>query len=686
MAVLTASGCVRAPEIEEPEANPLSARSRIFAADGTVLATLFVENRVPVSIGEVPQVLIDAVVATEDQRFFSHQGFDGKAVVRAAARNAAANRTVQGASTITQQYVKNLYFPPGRHRTMQQKIKEAQLAWKLEQRHSKLEILEKYLNTVYLGNGAYGVRTAAEELFSKPVSQLTLSESALLAGLIRSPENDNPRVSPEKALARRNHVLARMASLRMVAHHDAEAAREAPLGLKLPPTRAVLEPHFVEYVKQSILEDPSFGRNQQERAALLYRGGVEIHTSLDLRLQAVARQAITQNLGRPGDPEASLVAVDPKTGKVVAMIGGRDFNASQVNLALGSKGGGSGRQPGSVFKPIVLAAAYEDGFRPDTVYSAKPPTVRVTRNEVWRPQNYEGKGYGPMNLTTATALSVNAVFVRLGMDVGPLRIKVMAERMGITSPLRPHPSIILGTEEVSVLEMASAYATIANYGVHNPPTPIVGVKLPDNREVRPRAQGRRAVDAGVAWMVTDTLTHVITQGTGTKAQLERPAAGKTGTTQEIADAWFVGYTPDLVTAIWVGHPSGRVPMISVRGTRVFGGTFPAAIWKEFMSKALAGTPPASFQLPGSDLITIDIDPYTGALWNPSCRGRQTIQILRQMAPSHACPPRPQKATPTPTPEISPAVEQSPASTGTPGGFALRRPITARSQDQSQRMA
>ena len=662
---ISGTGCFRPPRIEEPLAQPLASRSRIFSADGTLLATLFVENRVPATYEDFPRVLVDAVVAAEDQRFWTHRGFDGKAIFRAALRNTGAGEVVQGGSTITQQFVKNYYFPVKRPRTLAQKVREAELAWKLENDHSKKEILTRYLNTVYFGEGAYGIRAAAEEFFAKPVSQLSLSESALLAGIIRAPERDNPRRNPVRSISRRNHVLSRMSSLGVITKAQASDAQQSAVRLGPPPVRPVKEPHFVEYVKQVILKDPAFGRDEAERAALLYRGGVDIHTSLDIRLQAEARRIVAETLNRPGDPEAALVALDPKTSKVVAMVGGRDFETSQVNLATGSLGGGSGRQPGSVFKAVVLAAAFEDGKRPSDMYSSTPPTVRVSKTEVWRPQNYEGGGSGPMSLTTATALSVNAVFARLGMDVGPARIKGMAERMGVTAPLRPHPSISLGTEEVSVLDMASAYGTLANYGGFQPPTPVVKVILPSDDELLPRQELRRVMDPGVAWMVTDTLTRVVSEGTGRRAQIGRPAAGKTGTTQEIADAWFVGYTPELVTAVWVGHPTGRIPMRNVHGQTVFGGTFPAMIWKRFMETALDGKPVLLFELPKSDLITIDIDPYTGLLWSPNCSGRQTVQILRQLAPTETCP-----EPPPPPPPPAPAASATPSPTAaepSPGG-------------------
>lgn len=672
LVAVAGGACIRPPLIEEPPESPLARRTRILAADGTVLATLFIENREPVFYEEIPKSLIDAVVAAEDQRFWTHRGFDARAIVRAALQNAAANQAVQGGSTITQQYVKNVYFPIRRPKTLQQKVREAELAWKLEEQYSKKEILRRYLNTIYFGDGAYGVKVAAERFFRKPVSLLTLSESALLAGIIRSPENDNPRRFPERALERRSYVIARMEKLGMITAADAEQAQAAPLTLAEPPRQEVLEPYFVEYVKRTILDDPLFGRDEAERADFLFRSGADIKTTLDPRLQAIARDSVTEILNRPGEPEAALVSLDPKTGQVLAMIGGRDFSSSQVNLATGSMGGGSGRQAGSAFKPFVLAAAIEKGILPNTIYPSDPPTIRLGPNQVWRPKNYDGQGHGPMTVETATILSVNAVYARLGMDVGPPRVMGTAQRLGIRAPLRPVASISLGTNEVSVLEMASAYGTLANYGLYVAPTPIVQVSTPDGDPITPYQKTHRAVGAGTAWLVTDALTKVITQGTGRRALLDRPAAGKTGTTEDVADAWFVGYTPELVTAVWVGYPTGRFSMRNVRGVTVFGGTFPAMIWRRFMLRALEGRPALAFDLPTSDLITVDIDPGTGLLAGPNCAGRQTAVMLRQLAPSSTCAPIPTTSpspavsdSPSPTPSPTPSPEPSPTSSPEP---------------------
>lgn len=631
-----------------PETPETALRSKILAADGTLLASLFVENREVVSYAELPTVLVDAVIAAEDQRFWFHEGVDAKAILRAAVANAGSGKVVQGGSTITQQYVKNVYFTR-KPRTLEQKAKEALLARKLERTHTKQELMQLYLNTIYLGNGAYGVKAASEEYFRKNVRDLSLAEASLLATLIQGPEIYDPRRSPVIAKQRRDSLIDRMVSLKQVSPLEASTTKAEPLTITEPPLSLYPEPFFIDYVKRTIAEDAAFGETEADRADLLYRGGVTVQTSLDPHLQELARKAIAQILNRPGDPEASLVAIDPRTGRVLAMIGGRDYSTSQVNLAMGIKGGGTGRQPGSAFKPFVLAAAIEDGLVPSTLYPAANPVIRGCGPAPWRPRNIEGSGQGFISLEDAMINSVNAVYARLGADIGPSRVVRTAQRMGVTfSKLESVCPIALGSEEVSPLEMASAFGTFANHGVLAAATPITAITGPNQSRSTFQPRYTRAIDPGTAYLVTDTLTKVIASGTGTRAQIGRPAAGKTGTSQDNIDAWFVGYTPELVTAVWVGYPQRRIPMTNVHGTRVFGGTFPAMIWKTFMERALSDTAISLFEIPKSELVTIDIDPTTGLLAGPFCAGKQTVQMLRQLAPRHTC------ASPSPSPTVNPA--------------------------------
>ncbi|MFN2390054.1 MAG: transglycosylase domain-containing protein [Actinomycetota bacterium] len=637
---------------------PLPVRSTIRAADGSLLVRLggtslnneYCENRSLTSFEQIPKVLVDAVLTAEDARFFQHRGFDIRSMARAALANIEEGRIVQGGSTITQQYVKNTYFRhPGK--TLRRKARELRLAIEVERRYSKQEILERYLNTLYLGNGAYGVKTAAETYFDVPVDRLSLPQAALLAGLIKAPSGYDPHAHPRKAKDRRDHVLARMAAHRLVAEDEAAAARRTPLGV-VPevPRIAARHPYFVEAVKREILRDRRLGTTEEQRAKALCKGGLRIETTLVPELQRAAERAVAQVLDRKGDPAAALVAIRPQTGEVVAMVGGRDWETSQVNLALGRGGGGSGRQPGSAFKPIVAAAAMEQGIGLDTRYESSPTVLTFPNAEPYPVRNAEGGGYGSLPIGEAMVHSVNGVFARLALDVGLGQVVTQAHLMGVRAQIPAYPSIALGAAEVSVLDMAAAYATLANHGTAVQPTTIRSVRLGDGALFEPDQEViPEAVSPGNAYLLTKVLQEVIERGTGTAANIGRPAAGKTGTTNNYTDAWFVGYTPRLAVAVWVGHPQGTIPMTSVHGIRVFGGTFPAQIWRAFMLRALAGAEVQGFELPKSDLITLEIDPDTGLLAAPWCPGKLRT-MLRQLAPSEYCPPPP----PAPTVTVSPS--------------------------------
>jgi penicillin-binding protein 1A len=655
---LLLGACALAP-VDLSNQRPLQLRSTIEASDGTVLARFYKQNRVYVPIQRMPQSLIDAVVAAEDARYFEHNGFDFRAMARAALANIRSGRVVQGGSTITQQYVKNTYFrEPGR--TFERKARELRLAVELERRYSKWEILERYLNTVYFGEGAYGVKVAAQTYFDHGLGTLSLPEAALLAALIRAPTAYHPRLHPEQAKSRRDYVLARMAQMGAVSAGRAAAAATSELGVsRRGRTMAYREPFFVEAVRQEILGDPRLGSTPDERDRLLHEGGLRVETTLQPRLQAAAEGAVSAHLSEPGDPEAAIVAIRPRTGRIVAMVGGRDYAASQVNLALGVSGGGSGRQPGSSFKPIVTAAALESGISLAERFESSPATFTLESGETWTVHNAEGEGYGLMPLDEALVHSVNGVFARLGLQLGAGPVTTLARLMGVTAKLAPVPSVVLGADEVSVLDMAAAYATLANRGTALTPTAVKRIRLPGGEVLGPRQEVRpRVISPGSAYLVTKVLEQVIARGTGSAADIGRPAAGKTGTTNDYADAWFVGYTPQLVAAVWVGYPHGRVPMTSVHGIRVSGGTFPAMIWRTFMTTALEGAPVEDFSAPRSEYVTVEIDPATGLRAAPWCPGEPRT-MLAQLVPTEYCP------TPPP-PEPSPTATPSPTPTATPG--------------------
>jgi penicillin-binding protein 1A len=653
--ILIAGGCSLTPmNVGEPP--PLAQRTTIMASDGSTLARIYRQNRAVAGIDEVPRHVIDAVLAAEDARFFKHPGYDLRSITRAAVRNWQEGRVVQGGSTITQQYVKNTYFrrPP---RTFERKARELRIAIELERRYTKREILERYLNTVYLGDGAYGLKAAAETYFRKEISELSLPDGALLAGLIQAPSRLNPRDHPRLALRRRNWVLDRMIDLNMGVPESISQAQTAALGITPePPRLASRHPYFVEAVKREMLTDPNFGPGPLERARALYKGGLQIETTLDPRLQAAAETAVARVLNQPGDPSAALVAMDPKTGEILAMVGGRDWKASQVNLALGKLGGGSGRQPGSSFKPIVAAAAMEAGITLDTLYSASSLSFTVG-DKVWSPGS--GSFNGLVTLETAMIHSINSVYARLGLQVGAAQIATQAQLMGVRSKLPRVESLALGAGEVSVLDMASAFATIANGGTAVEPTTIAKVTAPDGIELHPRQERVPAVlSPGNAYLLTKTLEKVIQRGTGVAAQIGRPAAGKTGTSNDYADAWFVGYTPQLVAAVWVGYPDARTPMYNVHGIRVLGGTFPALIWRNFMLEALRGVPPRPFIIDPTAYVTLEIDPITGLLAAPWCPGKP-VKLLRELVPRQYCP------TPASTSPVTTTVPPTQTQTATP---------------------
>jgi penicillin-binding protein 1A len=579
-------------------------RSTIYAADGSILATLFlVENRKIVRLEQVNDVTRRAVLAIEDTKFYEHRGLDYQGILRALLANVRAGDVTQGASTITQQLVRNV-FPEdvvGTEQTLQRKVHEARLALRIEQEYSKDQILELYLNEVYFGRGVYGIGTAAEYYFSKGPKKLTLSEAALLAGLIAAPERYSPVNDKQAALDRRNQVIDRMLEVGWITSEEAETAKAKPVKLKR--NQVVLktrEPYFVEYVKQQILADRRFGATFRARKRALFQGGLKIYTTLDPRLQHAGVAAIKRHLPNRSDPQGAVASVDVETGAIRALVGGRSFKESQVNVATGQ--GGTGRQSGSAFKPFTLAAAFLGGMPAGKVYDSANGQVVDCGSGYPRYQvfNADGGGQGFVNLWTATENSINAVFVQVASDVGHARVAQVAKRMGIESDLEAVCSLTLGTEEVTPLEMASAYSTLANEGVHCTTFGIRRVLDRDGNPIVRNKHGkcRQVIPAKVANLVVAMLQRVVCCGTGTAAALGTwPVFGKTGTTNDYGDAWFVGCTRQRCSASWVGHLKGRVPMTNVHGITVFGGTFPARIWHDFMATAMRRLPALGFPPP-----------------------------------------------------------------------------------------
>jgi penicillin-binding protein 1A len=568
------------------------------------------ETYLDVAQTDIPQVMKDAVVSAEDKHFYEHGGVDVGSTLRALWDDLQNRSAVQGGSTITQQYVKNA-FTTG-ERTVARKIREAILASQLERTQDKDTILYKYLNTIYLGEGAYGIGAAAQTYFRVPVPQLSLSQAALLASVIPAPSRYSPRVAPDIAEARRVEVLNEMLGQGRItqAAHDEAVAQPVwlavngdppgPATIVFPPQEEVsIQPWFTQYVKDWL--EANLPGCVPDNCPLLDKGGLTVVTTLDPKAQKAAQDEVAKSMGNNDlNLQMGLVAVEPPTGFVRAMVGGRDWGYSQVNTAL------SARQPGSSFKPFVLATALEEGIQPTRRYSGAT-FVAANGQEI---HNVEGEGAGPWDLRAATVHSVNAVFARLIDDVGVEQTMAMAQRLGIDMP--PYGpnygvSVALGAIETKPLQMASAYGVFANHGKRAAPTPVFqvldanGKMIFDNSKAADRAT--EVIPPVIADNVTDILRGVLTSGTAAGKDLgDRPAAGKTGTTDYWANAWFVGYTPTLSTAVWMGHlDCGAGPdcaMHGVNGVRsVFGGTIPASTWQKFMKRALDNVPITEFAEP-----------------------------------------------------------------------------------------
>lgn len=600
--------------------------SVVYAADGSVIAQWHGEqDRTVVSYDDMPLHLRNATVAIEDRRFWQHQGVDTEAVARALRVNAAAGGVRQGGSTITQQLVKVL-FTKG-ERTLSRKIREVVLAFELENRADKQKVLETYLNTVYFGNGAYGAESAAQRYFGKHAASLDLAESALLAGLIQSPSRYDPTRDPVTATERRDVVLAEMRAQGYITAAQEGAAKRSKIRLAVPEDTGSVAPYFVEYVKRDLIS--RLGEDA------VYQGGLRVYTTLDPALQRAAEKAAKQ-LNARNDPEVAVVTVRHPDGAILAMVGGRDFVANQFNLAAQGR-----RQPGSAFKPFVLVAALEEGIRPTQVFSAAPYAVRV-KDGIWRVQNYEnGRTAGSLSLQAATNWSVNAVYARLIMRIGPKKVVEVAERLGITTPVNADPAIALGglRTGVSPLEMASAYGTIANAGMRVAPSGIIKVTDDKGKTLyRPSRAAERAVSKAVAMQASLMLHDVVENGTGKAAKMGEWAAGKTGTTQSYRDAWFVGWSGDLATAVWVGYPGAQVSMTDVHGIKVTGGSYPARIWSSYMKQATTARSEAVTpeQPKGESPVLVRICQTSMKLANRRCPKTVEMYLSPYLVPRETC--------------------------------------------------
>ncbi len=630
---LAAVGVALVPAIEELSSagssdeamidlGPLDQRSYVYAADGSLLTTLQAEiDRQPVPLSEIPQHTIDAVLAVEDADFYSHDGVNIRSTLRALVRNVDEGETVQGGSTITQQVVKEELV--GNEQSLDRKAREAVLARRLEDLMTKDEILERYLNTVYLGNGAYGVQAGAETYFDRSVAELDIIQSAFLAGIIANPARFDPVRNPEDSKARRDIALRRLAAVDVVSDEAAEYMTSAPMPTTINQFNPETQDYFVEEVKQILFDDPRLGATREERQNRVFRGGLRIYTTLDPRAQALAtssRNDVLAELSPEGTPAGTtpnglhpgpgpltgtpisatgvVVSVQPHTGAVRAMVGGAGFGTDPYNIATQ----GVGRSGGSTFKIFVLLALLENGYLPtDSVNGGGPCTFRDIPGmfpDPYTVENFSNSGGGSGTILSQTLRSSNCAYVRLGQIVGTDKVVQQARRMGITTPLEEAVSMPLGTKEVYPIDMAAAVASIAADGTFNAPYYIDRVEGPDGDVILAHEPDpRRAESVQSARLAAEVLERNVESGTGTRARIPgQHAAGKTGTAQDASDGWFVGFTPYLATAVWIGTPDGKFE-VRIGGTGITGGSYPAEMWGRYMRAWHEGLPELAYGEP-----------------------------------------------------------------------------------------
>ncbi|GAC1517458.1 MAG: PBP1A family penicillin-binding protein [Gemmatimonadaceae bacterium] len=610
--------------------------SKLFAADGRFIAELGLERRTLIKLSEIPKVVRDAFVITEDKRFYEHAGVDWFRVFGSAARNVVSNRRAQGFSTITMQLTRNV-FPEriSREKTLVRKLKEAKVARAIEAKYTKDKILELYLNQINLGNGAYGVETAAQRYFGKSARDLTVAEAAMLASLPKAPERYNPRRYPERATQRRNTIIELMRREQVVTDADASLAKAYPLALARRSESGDVAPYFVEWVRQQL--DQQFGPQ-------LYEQGLRVYTTLDLDMQLAAERAMEKQLraieagqfgtyrhstyeqylartagaddvAQPNSPylQGAFVAMDPRSGFVRALVGGRSFEDNKFNRATQAL-----RQPGSTFKPIVYADAIQSGKSPSYIINDAPLSVPQLDSVSWSPQNYDGKFEGPMTMRRGLFMSRNVVAIRVGMELGEPSVIDMARKFGISTPIPPYPSIYIGAADVYPIEMVSAYSAFATLGTRAAPNAIVRIDNAKGETIySPQPVLTRVMSPEESWLMVDMMKDVIQHGTAYSsvyaAGFKRPAGGKTGTTNDGTDVWFIGYTADLVAGVWMGFDRPQKIKANAQG-----GILAAPAWTLFMTEVYQRKPaPPDWPRP-ENLITREIDRTTGLLRNPFC--------------------------------------------------------------------
>lgn len=634
------------PAVEELDAYQPRQTSKLYAADGRFIAELGLERRTLMRFADMPPVLRDAFVVTEDKRFWEHGGVDWYRVPGAVLTNVRERAWSEGFSTITMQLAGNI-FPERisrRDRTglggVTRKIKEIKVARAIEEKYPKERILELYMNQIYLGNGAHGVETASQRYFGKSARELNLAEAATLAGLPKAPERYNPRRSPDRAVQRRNTVIEIMRREGLVGDADASLAKAYPLRLATRTESGDVAPYFVEWIRQ--LLDQQFGQR-------LYEQGLKVYTTLDLDLQSAAERALERQLraieaGRYGpynhqsyeqylaqtngsdgqnSPylQGAFVAMDPRSGAVRAMVGGRDFNDSKFNRAVQAT-----RQPGSTFKPVVYAAAVQNGRAPTYVLDDSPLTLPMAVGDTWSPQNYDGQFEGQIPLRRALYESRNVPAVRMGMELGEHTVIDMARKLGITTAIPAYPSIHIGAASVYPIEMIAAYSAFATLGTHSRPSGILRVEDASGKVLwEPQPVRVPALSPEEAWMMVDMMKDVVRRGTAAGAvgsQFPFPAGGKTGTTNDGTDVWYIGYTTDLVAGAWIGLDKPTKIKANAQG-----GLLAAPAWTAFMTEVYRRKPPPPDWPRPAGIVTKTVDLLTNTEWVPGCPGVPATEVF-----------------------------------------------------------
>ncbi|MEP6834715.1 MAG: PBP1A family penicillin-binding protein [Gemmatimonas sp.] len=612
--------------------------SKLYAADGRFIGELGAERRTLISVKDVPKMVREAFVMNEDKRFYSHSGVDWFRIPGAVLRNLRARSFVEGFSTITMQLARNV-FPERitRQKSPLRKLKEIYVARDIEKHYKKDQILELYLNQMSFGNGAFGIQTAAQRYFGKTVQELNVAEAAMLSGLLKGPSRYNPRRFADRAIQRRNTVIELMRREKVISDNDASLAKAFPLQLARRTESGEVAPYYVEWVRQQL--DAHFGQQ-------LYEQGYKVYTTLDVDMQAASERALEQQLraieaGRVGpykhltyeaylaknaqsgesaganSPylQGAFVALDPRSGAVRAMVGGRDFDDSQFNRAVQAL-----RQPGSTFKPVMYATAIHAGFTPAQMVDDAPIAVEQLGGEDWTPQNYDLKFMGEMPMRKALYMSRNLAAIRTGMEVGPEAVISMARKFGIHTPIPPYPSIYIGSADVYPVEMIGAYSVFANLGLRTEPHAIIRVEDANGKKIwEPKVVREPVLSPEESWLMVSMMKDVVVRGTAaanvTGAGFHVPAGGKTGTTNDGSDVWFIGYTADLVAGVWMGFDKPQKIKANAQG-----GQLAAPAWTAFMTEVYRRKPnPPDWPMPDG-IVTKQIDGMTGRLPNNSCMG------------------------------------------------------------------